>query len=166
MNARTAATAADSASRKRSASKGTPAAPQTRSPSMWMSVPPASKITARMPAGSGASATGLTSALRGQLFPNQRLELVRDRVDLAGVEALDQDPQERLGSGVAEEDAAARLERLFGAGQGLADLRRVVDGDPARHADVAQCLRDLLERGELGQAAAVAVDDPGEDERG
>src|SRR5262245_28196996 len=89
-----------------------------------------------------------------QLAPGHRFELVADRADLSFVEAFDQDPEQRLGARVADEDPAAPLESLLGLPRRILQLRKLLERHAARGADVAERLRDLLQRRELREADA------------
>ena len=131
-----------SASARRNAAprrRRAPAAAQTRSPSTWMSVPPASKRTARM----SLHPAELALADRG-------LERVGDGVDLGVPRDL------RRGSAAAARCPSSEGRRVpASAGRprraATAPVmpRDLLERDAARDAHVAQRLRHLLERREL-----------------
>src|SRR6266567_3906038 len=86
-----------------------------------------------------------------QLRPDGGFEIVGYPQDLAAIPSLDEDPQERLGAGIAEEHPAAVVELRAGALDGSHDRGDLLDRDPPRHTNVTQNLRHLLERRKAGE---------------
>ena len=78
--------------------------------------------------------------------------------------AFDQDPQQRLGPRVAEEDPSARAQGMLGAGDGASDPFGLIERHAAGHADVSQRLGHLFEGREPGERPAAVLDDRGQHE--